>query len=139
MPGSYAWVFKAPRADLYTFGARKVGTHFAGPTWQDTADASSVVGRAIQNVPAPTSEGLPPAIPWLLLETRSVTSAASGNPGAFARTSFVRHLFTLGGLAPTGGCDATTAGQEWGVRYAALYEFYTPSSSDRADLTTGLA
>ena len=122
--GAYAWTFVAPRADLYNFGFRKVGVHFAGPTWQDSADGSAVVGRLVRNVPAPFSLNGRPAVAWLLLAARSTTFAGDGMAGAFTPTTFVRRLFTVGGVAPTSGCDAGTAGQNLGVPYAALYEFY---------------
>ncbi|BDP43877.1 hypothetical protein DAETH_38460 (plasmid) [Deinococcus aetherius] len=126
--GVSTWTFRAPQADLY--GAergvfRKVGTHYAGPTWEDGADGSTVVGRVLRSVPAPPST--PPAIPWLLLEARATTPARSGQPGAFKGTTLVRRLYTLGGTAPTTGCDASRVGAEARVPYAALYEFFAPT------------
>lgn len=126
--GAYAWTFRAPEADLYGSSAgtfRKVGTHYAGPTWEDGADGSTVVGRLLRSVPAPAS--LPPAVPWLLLEARLTTPARDGRPGLFSKTTFVRRLYTLGGTAPTPGCGASNVGAEARIPYAALYEFYAPT------------
>lgn len=120
----FAWTFVAPRAKLYRFDFREVGTHYAGPTWQDSADGSRVVGRILQSVPAPLSLNEQPAIPWLLLEAASTTSAGNGNAGTFTPTTFIRRLFTVDGVAPTSGCDASTTGRMLGVPYASLYEFY---------------
>ncbi|MFB9991631.1 DUF3455 domain-containing protein [Deinococcus oregonensis] len=122
-----AWTFRAPEAELYGLtpgDVGRVGRHFAGPTWEDRADGSRVVGRALRSVPAPPST--PAAIPWLLLEARATTSATSGAPGMFTRTTFVRRLYTLGGMAPTAGCEGGTVGRESRIPYAALYEFFAP-------------
>jgi hypothetical protein len=42
-PGLYAWAFKGPRADPFDRAGRKIGTHYAGPTWE-AHDGSKVVG-----------------------------------------------------------------------------------------------
>lgn len=123
----FAWTFVAPRAKLYRFDfreVREVGTHYAGPTWQDSADGSRVVGRVLQSVPAPFSLNGQPAIPWLLLEAASTTSAGNGNAGTFTPATFIRRLFTVDGVAPASGCEASTTGRMLGVPYASLYEFY---------------
>ena len=39
----YAWVFKAPEANLFDERARFAGSHFLGPTWQ-YKDGSKVTG-----------------------------------------------------------------------------------------------
>src|ERR687883_164325 len=41
-----AWTLVAPRATLYGPNGRRIGTHFAGPTWQ-AKDGSRVVGRVV--------------------------------------------------------------------------------------------
>ncbi len=120
----FAWTFVAPRAKLYRFDFREVGTHYAGPTWQNSADGSRVVGRVLKSVPAPFSLNEQAAIPWLLLEAASSTSAGNGNAGTFTPVTFIRRLFTVDGVAPTTGCYASTTGRMLGVPYASLYEFY---------------
>ncbi len=40
-PAKYEWAFKAPEADLFDAQGRKVGRHYAGPTWE-LADGSKV-------------------------------------------------------------------------------------------------
>jgi hypothetical protein len=32
-PGTFDWAFTAPEAELFDAGGKKLGTHFAGPTW----------------------------------------------------------------------------------------------------------
>src|SRR6185295_9090958 len=58
----FAWVFKAPEANLFDKQGRQIGTHFAGPSWK-LADGS-VVGEVAARADAPSSG----AIPWLLLK-----------------------------------------------------------------------
>lgn len=118
------WTFVAPRAKLYSFNFRKVGTHFDGPTWKDRRDKSTVVGSLLEAVPAPFSLDGQPAIPWLLVEAASTTPARNDKDGTFTPTTFIRRLFTVGGVAPTAGCNASTVGKEVGVPYTSLYEFY---------------
>src|SRR5262249_2500415 len=43
-PTRYDWVFKAPQADLFDAAGRKIGKHYAGPTWESN-DGSKVVGE----------------------------------------------------------------------------------------------
>jgi hypothetical protein len=112
--GGFAWTFKAPEAVLSDAGGKPVAKHFAGPTWQ-ASDGSKVVGVAAANVPAPDGQG----VPWLLLKAKSHEGA-----GEFADITYIQRLDTKGGLAPSGGCDATHAGQEAKVPYTAVYVLY---------------
>ncbi|MBY0321450.1 MAG: DUF3455 domain-containing protein [Reyranella sp.] len=109
----FAWVFKAPEANLFDKQGRLVGTHFAGPTWK-LADGS-VVGEVAVRADAPSSG----AIPWLLLKSKS--HEGSGVP---ANAAFVRRADTRGGGAPTAGCDAAHKGEQARIRYYALYQFF---------------
>src|SRR5690349_19415869 len=42
-PDAFEWAFKAPVADLWDDEGALVGTHYAGPTWENI-DGSTVVG-----------------------------------------------------------------------------------------------
>ncbi|XVJ69060.1 MAG: DUF3455 domain-containing protein [Rhizobacter sp.] len=108
------WVFLAPEAQLYEQG-RHVGSHYAGPTWE-LDDASRVVGTVKARENAPLSG----AIPWLLLNTRSV-----GTTGQLANTSSIQRVNTAGGAAPTSSC-ATPAdlGRVARVPYYTQYVFF---------------
>ncbi|SEO50735.1 Protein of unknown function [Rhodospirillales bacterium URHD0017] len=110
----FAWVFKAPEANLFDKQGRQIGTHFAGPTWKfaDGSVVADVAGRA----DAPASG----AIPWLLLKAKSHEGS-----GMLANTAFIRRIDTKGGSAPTAGCDAAHKGEQARVRYYALYQFFT--------------
>ncbi len=108
----FAWVFKAPEANLFDKQGRQIGTHFSGPSWK-FADGS-VVGEVAARADAPSSG----AIPWLLLKSKS--HEGSGVP---ANTAFIRRADTKGGAAPTAGCDAAHKGEQARIRYSALYQF----------------
>src|SRR5689334_4511633 len=47
-----AWTFVAPRATLHNLVGKKVGDHFAGPTWQ-YRDGSTVVAAKLAEAPSP--------------------------------------------------------------------------------------
>jgi hypothetical protein len=113
-PARFEWVFKAPEADLFDSAGKKIGTHYAGPTWEST-DGSKVVGevKAKDDGPDPT------AIPWLLLSAKSTSGT-----GVFARTLSIQRLQTAGGKAPAEGCDQAHAGKEARIAYKATYAFF---------------
>jgi opacity protein-like surface antigen len=107
-----AWALVAPRANLYDRRGKLLATHFAGPTWQ-TKSGSSVVGKRETNVTVDST-----AIDWLLL------SAVSTTPGKLGKTTYIQRINTTGGLAPSGGCDASTSGKTVEVPYTADYVFF---------------
>jgi hypothetical protein len=116
-PSAYEWVFRAPEADLFDKSGRKIGRHYAGPTWEGE-DGSKVVAGATASNPGPD----PNAIPWLLLTTKT-----SSGSGMFGRTQAIHRLNTSGGKAPAGGCDASQSGKVARVPYKATYYFYVPA------------
>src|SRR5205814_1421042 len=109
-PG-YAWTLEAPDAKLLDGTCNQVGTHFAGPTWQSSVDGSAVVGLKVADAPSPDG-----AIPWLKLMARTTSGQ-----GMFAQVSTIQLVDTVGGLAPTTGCDAAAEGQKRPVPYSANY------------------
>lgn len=113
-PMKFEWIFKAPEAELFDRDGKKIGRHYAGPTWESN-DGSNVVGevRARDNGPDPN------AIPWLLLSAKST----SGN-GVFSQTQSIQRVQTAGGKAPAEGCNQAQAGKEMRVPYKAKYYFY---------------
>jgi hypothetical protein len=108
------WVLRAPEADLFDAGGRKIGRHYAGPSWE-LDDGSKVVGELVARDPGPDAA----AVPWLLLKAKS----ASGE-GKIGATQFVRRLETVGGKPPEPGCAKSQEGSELRVSYRAVYEFY---------------
>ncbi|GLQ90192.1 DUF3455 domain-containing protein [Dyella flagellata] len=112
--GNYAWVLKAPDANLSDAGGHALGKHFAGPSWQAT-DGSVVVGETLNSSPSPDAG----AVAWLVLHAKSHTGA-----GEMASVQYVVRTRTEGGLAPAAGCDAAHAGSEVRVPYSAVYLFF---------------
>jgi Protein of unknown function (DUF3455) len=75
--GGYEWAFVALEADLFDPRGNRIGRHYAGPHWEAT-DGSKILGTLKERVDAPTAD----AIPWLLLDTKSV-----GPAGAFSKVT----------------------------------------------------
>jgi hypothetical protein len=113
-PARYEWVFRAPEADLFDASGRKIGKHYAGPTWESN-DGSKTVGEVKARDDAPDGD----AIPWLLLSAKST----SGD-GILGKTVSVQRVQTVGGQAPTNGCSPAQAGTVAPVPYSAAYYFY---------------
>jgi hypothetical protein len=110
----YQWILKAPQADLFDAGGQKIGTHYAGPTWESSVDGSKVVGNKIAAAPSPT----PGNIPWLLLQAKMTSGT-----GVFTKVTYIQRLDTKGGVAAVDGCDAAHVGAESSVAYEANYVF----------------
>jgi hypothetical protein len=119
-PGRYAWRLLAPDATLTDADGKRIGRHFAGPTWQGV-DGGQVVGQAKAKSPSPDG-----AIDWLLVEAKS-----NSGPGLFGRVRYVQRLATKGGLAPTRPCTGDNLGDQVRTPYSAEYDFYVPADADR--------
>jgi hypothetical protein len=115
-PGGYAWVLKAPDAQLFNLATGKPeGHHDAGPTWTLT-DGSAVQGEVLQKKAADT----PADVPWLLLKAEP----ANTTQGALSSVTYIRRYNTHGGAAPATGCNAGHANDTLKVPYSATYAFY---------------
>jgi hypothetical protein len=112
-----AWQLKGPEADLSDHG-NKIGKHYAGPTWE-AMDGSKVTGEVVARADSPDLN----AVPWLLLSAKST----SGN-GVFGHVRSIQRLRTIGGSAPSVGCDQASVGSELRVAYSAEYWFYVDKS-----------
>ena len=117
----HAWVLLAPEAELRDSRGNVLGHHGAGPRWQ-SSDGSAIVGTVRQRVDAPD----PGAIAWLLLAAR-----ADGAAGSFSDVTSVQRVRTVGGVAPTTGCAAETAGARARVPYHADYRFFSAIARER--------
>jgi hypothetical protein len=113
-PARFEWIFKAPEAELFDKAGKRIGKHYAGPTWESD-DGSKVVGAAKARDDGPDAN----AIPWLLLSATS----AEGN-GIFGKTQSVQRVNTVGGKAPADGCNQAQLGKIARVSYSATYNFY---------------
>jgi hypothetical protein len=114
-PGT-EWAFVAPEADLVDMQGKPAGKHYAGPHWEAN-DGSKIVGTVKARADA-TQAG---AIPWLLLSAKSV-----GGEGAFSKVTSVQRIHTVGGAAPSSGCDAAALGKSVRVPYTADYLWFSP-------------
>jgi Protein of unknown function (DUF3455) len=117
-PAEFIWTFKAPEAELFNLRGELAGTHFAGPTWQGN-DGSAVVGEVLERDDSPDAG----AIPWLLLGAKEHRGS-----GAFSTIAYVQRFNTVGGVAPSEGCDESHEGEEVRVPYDATYAFYYPAA-----------
>jgi hypothetical protein len=112
---AFEWTLLAPEAELVDAAGKKMGKHYAGPTWE-AADGSKVVGELKARDAGPD----PKAIPWLLLSAKSTAGS-----GVLSKTASIQRLRTVGGVAPGDGCkQAADAGKETRVPYQAVYDFY---------------
>jgi Protein of unknown function (DUF3455) len=110
----FAWILRAPDADLFDGDGKPFGRHVAGPSWVAN-DGSRVNGKAVANVPSPD----PDSIPWLLVHVVSHEGA-----GVLTPTTSIQRLHTKGGKSPASGCDAEHLDQEFRVPYTADYLFF---------------
>jgi Protein of unknown function (DUF3455) len=111
----FEWQLKAPEADIRDPAGKKIGKHYAGPSWEAT-DGSKVTGELVARVNSTD----PDAVAWLLLRAKTT----SGD-GIFGRVQFIQRLHTAGGNAPSGGCNQASVGSEVRVPYSADYWFYS--------------
>jgi hypothetical protein len=113
---TYAWVLKRPDAVLTDTDGLVRGHHGAGPSWTAT-DGSGIVGRLITVIPAPRAD----AIPWLVLQADT-----HDGPGMLNGVTYVLRTETVGGVAPSSGCDADREGATATIPYRATYSFLRP-------------
>jgi hypothetical protein len=112
--GQFAWVLKAPEAQLLSADRQTLGRHFAGPSWE-WADKSAVVGKMSASVPSPDAN----SIPWLL-----VNVIRHDGQGTLSAALTIQRVNTMGGKAAASGCDSGHVGETQRVPYEADYLFY---------------
>jgi Protein of unknown function (DUF3455) len=128
--GRVAWTLFTPEATLFSDEADQLTTHFFSPnpveaavvpTWQDSRDTSIVWAKGIASVPDPTGQG---AIPWVKLQAAGTQAGPTGGT-TLSRTTFVQRVNTVGGSAPSVGCDnPPDIGRKAFIPYTADYFFY---------------
>jgi Protein of unknown function (DUF3455) len=115
-PDQFAWTLKEPDAKLFDETGKEIGRHFAGPAWE-LSDGSKVVKTKVAgSMPALAFD----AVPWLLV------AVSSSGSGTLSGVQYVQRIDTVGGVAPTTGCDAAHKGTTEDVGYRATYLFYAP-------------
>ena len=119
-PTKYEWDH-IPEADLFDFEGNKVGSHYAGPTWESN-DGSKVICEIKAHAAAPA----PNAAPWLLLPVKS-----HEGQGIFSAVTCIRRMDTVGGGEPSTSADQVKAGQVVRVPYTATYYCYGSKSQTR--------
>ena len=112
----FAWMLKAPEAQLTDKSGKPFGRHFDGPSWE-ASDGSRITGKAVANTPSPDTD----SIPWLL-----ITVVSHSQEGVLARVTSVQRVNTKGGKASVSGCDAAHVGREERIPYSADYRFFAP-------------
>lgn len=108
-----SWGFVEPVATLFADSDyhKKVGIHYAGPTWRSNSGGKVVATRLAGCSPEPS------AIPWLLLQMVSTEG-----DGIFSKVTYIQRVNTKGGLAPT--APGLSIGAVAEVPYATEYYFY---------------
>ena len=114
-PKRFEWVFKAPEAELFDNTGKRIGRHYAGPTWESN-DGSKVVGEVKGRDNGPRS-GLHP---MSCLTEREINLGNGVLVGPKA-SAFVYS----GRQGPLEGCNQIQAGKEIRVAYKARYYFFT--------------
>ncbi len=116
--GAFAWILKAPQADLFDQQGAIIGQHSAGPTWKDS-DGSEVTGKAVAHVDSTE----PDSIAWLL-----VTATGHSGAGVLSRVTSIQRIHTKGGTPPAAGeCNASKQNAEVKSGYTADYYFHAPA------------
>jgi hypothetical protein len=111
---AFAWRLKAPDAILTDAAGRRIGHHFAGPSWQ-AEDGSTVTGEVLVANEATQAD----AIPWLVLKAKT-----HSGKGLFSAVAYIVRSATMGGAAPASGCDSAHSGAETRIDYRATYTFF---------------
>jgi len=139
-----AFVLTTPEAVLFDNPARRVINHFFSPnpieggtiraTWQSTRNSSVFWGKLDKAATFDTDPDFVArdAIAWLLLSRAGVLEG-SGNGDDLAAATFVQRVNTVGGLAPSIGCNSPEDIRKTAlVPYEADYVFYRKTTATTA-------
>jgi Protein of unknown function (DUF3455) len=117
---TYAWsTASTPSANLYGSDCTIAVTHYAGPHWKAN-DGSIILGTKVRSVASSTAA----SIVQLLLSA----VVDGGSTGILTPVTAVQRLNTVGGIAPSTGCDAAHVNGTVAVPYTATYYFYSGSN-----------
>ena len=131
-PGHVEWTLFTPQATLLNENKEQLTTHFFSPnpaegrivraTWE-AIDTSMVWAKAIAQSTDPAFVNAN-AVAWVLLQRVGSQTGPTGGD-TLAGTTFVQRLNTVGGVAPSTGCDTLPdVGNKAFQHYTADYIFY---------------
>jgi uncharacterized protein DUF3455 len=139
-----AFVLTTPEAVLFDNPARRVVNHYFSPnpaeggtiraTWQSTRDSSIFWGQGTGTATFQSDPDFvaPDAIAWVRLARAGVLDGVGGG-NTLSVATFVQRVNTVGGLAPSTGCNSPTdLGNKAFVPYEADYVFYTNPTATAA-------
>jgi len=112
--GQFEWTFIGPDAVLNDRSGMKVGKYYGPPATWESRDGSKLTATQVAVAPAGAGN-----IPYQLVKA----NPATGN-GAMTGTTYIQRVATVGGVAPSAGCDAGKLGAKQTVRYQADYIFW---------------
>ena len=140
-----AFVLTTPEAVLFNNPAHRIINHFFSPnpveggivraTWQSTRNSSVFWGKLVKAETAATAPDFvaKDAIAWLLLSRAGVLEGLGGNGDDLSVATFVQRVNTVGGLAPSIGCNSPAdIGQTAFVPYEADYVFFADPTATPA-------
>jgi hypothetical protein len=135
-----AFVLTTPEAVLFDNPARRIINHFFSPnpveggtiraTWQSTRDSSVFWGAVNKSATFQTDPDFvaQDAIAWLLVSQTGVLDGVGGGD-TLSKATFVQRVNTVGGLAPSVGCNSPAdIGHTAFVPYEADYVFFKNST-----------
>ena len=139
-----AFVLTTPEAVLFDNPSRRVVNHFFSPnpveggtiraTWQSTRDSSVFWGKMDNAATFLTDPDFvaPDAIAWVLLSRAGVLEGVGGG-NTLSVATFVQRVNTVGGLAPSIGCNSPAdIGHTAFVPYEADYVFFLDPTATTA-------
>lgn len=126
-PSGFAWKLQTPFAILKADNGTSV-MHSVGPSWLYAEDGSLIEGNVGQftspDGTAVSATATPDvnSIPWLRLDV----AGHQGNNGLFSNVDQIQRLYTVGGKAPSDGCNQKAANDHviQSVHYTAEYVFW---------------
>jgi hypothetical protein len=129
---TFTWTLVTPDAVLSDCHGNVIGHHAASaagataPEWLYFSDGTYVVGHKVSSYVPDGGSG---SIPWLLIQATAhgnVDGGVDGSAGVLSDVTYIQRLDTEAGLAPSTGCDFSTADASTNVPYTADYYFYGP-------------
>jgi uncharacterized protein DUF3455 len=131
--GQVAYALFTPQATLFGDAGEQLTSHFFSPnpvegaivraTWESSTDSSTVWAKANATSTDPAFVNQD-AVAWVLLQTVGTRVGPTGG-AALTGTTFIQRINTVGGVAPSTGCDTPAdLGTKAFIPYTADYVFF---------------